>query len=54
MSVGWESLAGEPGQGVPPLVLVDVEILRILHRVDPVLAGARRRTNTLKVKYINF
>ena len=45
----WQPVRREASQRVPPLVLVDVEVLRILHRVDPVLAGARRRTNTLKI-----
>ena len=47
--ISWQPVRRESSQRVPPLVLVDVEVLRILHRVDPVLAGARRWPDTLYV-----
>ena len=38
--VGGQPVRRESGQRVPPLVLVDVKVLGILHRVDSVLACA--------------
>ena len=47
--ISWQPVRREAGQRVPPLVLVDVKVLRILHRMDAVLASARRWSNTLRV-----
>ena len=48
--ISRQPVHGEASQRIPSLVFVDVEVLRILHRVDPVLAGARRWPNTLYVE----
>ena len=47
--VGGQPVRREPGQRVPPLVLVDVKVLGILHWVDSVLARARRWPDALKL-----
>ena len=48
VAVSGQPVHREPGQRVPPLVLVDVEVLRILHWVDSVLAGPRSWPDALK------
>ena len=45
--VSGQPVHREAGQRVPPLVLIDVKVLRILHWVDSVLARARRWPDAL-------